>query len=166
MWIERLAGISLLCLGAAGAYAQVRADGMPADDVWIPPVGTIQQDAAALRWSAAPASMPKGTQIAVLEGDPKSEGLFTLRISVPAGARLSPHWHPRDERVTILSGRVGVGFGNRFDEGRIRYFEAGSYYINPTPAMHFVDFPVASVVQITGHGPWEVHPAPSPRAPE
>ncbi|MGH8454198.1 MAG: cupin domain-containing protein, partial [Nevskiales bacterium] len=72
----------------------------------------------------------------------------------------------RDERVTVLSGRVGVGFGDQFDETRLRYFEAGGYYVNPTPAPHFVFFPVDTVVQITGIGPWQTHLLPMPAASE
>lgn len=129
----------------------------------ILPAGTIQHDASSLPWANAPGSMPKGTRIVVLEGDPKSEEIFTLRVSVPAGSRLPPHWHPRDERVTILSGRVGVGFGGRVDETRLRYFNAGDYYVNPAHSHHFVVFPEDSVVQITGQGPWEVHPVQTGR---
>src|SRR5688500_9920891 len=76
----------------------------------LPPC-TMQQWPDQIAWAAAPPSMPAGTQIAVLEGDPAAKRWFTLRLKVPAGARLAPHWHPRDERVTVLSGRVAVGFG-------------------------------------------------------
>ena len=67
-----------------------------------PPVGTIQ--VTNVVWTAAPPNMPKGTLIAVLEGDPKKPGMFTIRVKMPAGTRIPPHWHPRQERVTVLSG--------------------------------------------------------------
>lgn len=124
------------------------------------PSGAIQHDVQHMQWSPAPASMPAGAQIILLEGDPKAEGLFTLRLKLPAGSRLPPHWHPRDERVTVLSGRIGVGFGAQFSENQLRYFEAGSYYVNPTPMPHFVFFPVETVAQITGIGPWQTHLLP------
>lgn len=123
----------------------------------IPPAATIQHPPQTLPWTKAPAILPKAARMAVLEGDPKSEGLFTLRLKIPAGTRLPPHWHPRDERVTILSGRIGVGFGDDFDESLLQYFDPGGYYVNPAHSHHFVLFAKASEVQITGFGPWEVH---------
>lgn len=151
-WITATA----LGMSAAGMCPTASA-GETAGETQIPPAGTIRHDAASLRWVEAPPSMPPGTQIAVLEGDPGTGGLFTLRVRVPAGARVPPHWHPRDERVTVLSGRIGVGFGRQFDEKLLRDFEAGSYYVNPAAAAHFLFFPVETIVQITGEGPWVVN---------
>jgi len=54
-------------------------------------------------WKPAPPTLPKGAMVAVLEGDPKAAGMFTMRVKLPAGSIISPHWHPRDERVTVLS---------------------------------------------------------------
>ncbi len=120
------------------------------------PAGAIQHPVEQMQWKPGPAALPPGTQVMVLEGDPKAEGLYTMRLKVPAGTRIPPHTHPRDERVTVLAGRVGVGFGETFDEGALRFFSSGSYYVNPADAAHFVTFPEESVVQITGLGPWEV----------
>jgi quercetin dioxygenase-like cupin family protein len=122
-----------------------------------PPPGTLQVQPEAIEWRTANASMPAGTQIAVLEGDPTAAGLFTIRLKVAAGARLEPHWHPREERVTVLSGLVLVGFGEAIEAAATRRFGAGAFYVNPARSRHFVLFPQDSVVQITGVGPWEVH---------
>jgi hypothetical protein len=121
------------------------------------PAGTIQ--VTHVTWTAAPPSLPKGSQVAVLEGDPKAAGIFTMRVRVPAGSRLLPHWHPRPERVTVLSGQVRVGFGDTFTTSG-RNFGAGSFYVNPPLAHHYVYFPRTSELQITGEGPWELHPVP------
>lgn len=92
-----------------------------------------------------------------LEGDSAKAEMFTLRLEVPAGTKIQPHWHPRDERVTVLSGEVLVGFGDVFDETAMNRLGAGSFYINPARSHHYLMFPVESVVQITGMGPWELH---------
>ena len=121
------------------------------------PGGAIQIQGGDVKWRAGPPSMPAGTQVAVLEGDPKAKGLFTQRLKVPAGARIEPHWHPRDERVTVLSGVVAVGFGEVVDESTLTRFGAGSFYVNPAGSRHYVLFPEDAIVQITGEGPWELH---------
>lgn len=120
-----------------------------------PPEGTIQVTNVA--WKAGPPSLPKGAQAAVLEGDPKSSGIFTMRLKLPAGTKLPPHWHPRPERVTVLSGEARVGFGDTFDASSMKRFPAGSFYVNPPQSHHFVSFPKETVLQMTGEGPWELH---------
>lgn len=120
------------------------------------PTGTLQLHADELNWKPAPSNMPAGTETAVLEGDPRGEGLFTLRLRGPAGTQLAPHTHPQPERVTVIHGAVAVGFGTAFDAARLRVFRAGDYYLNPTGAPHFVRFVEDSVLQVTGQGPWRL----------
>jgi hypothetical protein len=45
---------------------------------------TVQADA--LKWSA-PAAYAKGAQLAVMKGDPTKEGMYVVRLKVPAGFR-------------------------------------------------------------------------------
>jgi hypothetical protein len=120
------------------------------------PAGAIQVPGGGVNWSPGPPSMPAGTQVAVLEGDPKAQGLFTQRMKVPAGTRIAPHWHPRPERVTVLSGVVAVGFGEVVDEAKVTRFGPGSFYVNPPQSRHYVLFFEDAEVQITGEGPWEL----------
>jgi quercetin dioxygenase-like cupin family protein len=122
-----------------------------------PPPQAIQVNAGSIAWKEGPPTLPKGTQSAVLEGDPKGSGIFTMRLHVPAGAKVPPHWHPRPERVTVLSGHVQVGFGDHWNEAALRSFHAGDFYVNPANSHHFVRFTEESVIQITGEGPWELH---------
>jgi len=125
-----------------------------------PPPEAIQVNTAKIVWKDAAPTLPKATKIAVLEGDPKSPGMFTIRLKVPAGSKVMPHWHPRPERVTILSGKVAVGFGDKWDDKDLRGFTAGDFYINPAESHHYVAFPRTSVIQITGEGPWVLNPLP------
>jgi len=121
------------------------------------PAGTIQLQPDSIAWTSGSPAMPPGTQVAVLEGDPKAARFFTIRLKVPAGSRLAPHWHPRDERVTVISGMVAVGFGEVIDEQAVTRFGPGAFYINPASSRHYVLFVEDSVVQVTGIGPWEVN---------
>lgn len=102
-------------------------------------------------WSDAPPSMPKGTRIAVLEGDPQKEGVFTIRLQVPAETTIAAHTHPRPERVTVLSGRVRVTIG-----GKTTTFEKGGFYVNPPGVPHSLAFDEATELQLTCEGPWRL----------
>ncbi|MFP5245053.1 MAG: cupin domain-containing protein [Thermoanaerobaculia bacterium] len=106
-------------------------------------------------WKDAPPSMPKNTKIAVLEGSPQQPGLFTIRLKVPAGAIIKPHTHPRPERVTVLSGRIRVGFGKTIEPGGTT-FTAGGFYVNPPEEPHDLVIEEESVLQLTCEGPWQL----------
>ncbi len=108
-------------------------------------------------WKDAPPTLPKGAKVAVLEGDPKAEGMFTMRIKLPAGAVIPPHWHPRDERVTVISGKVLVGLGDTVDKKQGTTFTSGGFYVNPPNLHHYLWIEEESVLQLTCMGPWELH---------
>lgn len=129
------------------------------------PPGALQFDAASVVFRPAPPSMPKGVELAVLEGNPQAPGIFTLRLKAPPGFLLPPHTHPVDERVTVLSGSVAVGFGSRVERKSARSFGAGAFYVTPPGAPHYVFSDEGAVVQITGVGPWKVEPLAPPGKP-
>jgi len=110
----------------------------------------------AIVWTDGPPTLPPGSKMAVLEGNPKMEGMFTMRVRIPAGSAIPPHWHPRPERVTILSGAVDLGFGSVANAGKVRVYRAGSFYVNPPRVMHYLFFSEATEMQMTGEGPWEL----------
>lgn len=118
-----------------------------------PPIGFTPE---AVVWKDAPPTMPAGSKMAVLEGNPRTDAMFTMRVRVPAGSAIPPHWHPRQERVTILSGAVDLGFGSIANAGSVTRYRAGSFYVNPPRVMHYLFFPEATEMQMTGVGPWEI----------
>ena len=61
-------------------------------------------------WGPPPPFIAPGAQVAVLEGDPSaSHGDYTVRLKMPSGYRIAPHWHPLRENVTVISGTFQVG---------------------------------------------------------
>jgi anti-sigma factor ChrR (cupin superfamily) len=74
---------------------------------------TVQVDD--LKWSA-PAAYAPGAQLAVLKGDPTKEGMYVVRLKVPAGFKIPAHTHPNDENVTVLAGSFNIGTGDKLDE--------------------------------------------------
>jgi quercetin dioxygenase-like cupin family protein len=105
-------------------------------------------------WIEAPPTMPKGTKMAILEGGPQQEGMFTIRLRIPAGSVVAPHTHPRPERVTVISGRVRVIFGKEAGETLGTVFTAGGFYVNPPDEPHSLVIEDESVLQLTCEGPW------------
>ncbi|HEX6242551.1 MAG TPA: cupin domain-containing protein [Polyangiales bacterium] len=149
----------------SGAAQAPEADAGAVDaaaDAQAPDVdAAIQQQVSSIVFRPAPAGMPPGVELAVLEGDPKADGIFTLRLKAPPGFLLPPHTHPVDERVTVISGSVSVGFGSTVQKEQARAFPAGSFYVNPPGVPHYVFSDTGAIVQITGTGPWKVEPVTS-----
>ena len=50
-----------------------------------------------IEWKVAPAALPPGAKMAVLEGDPTKEGPFVVRFQFPEGYHVPPHTHPKTE---------------------------------------------------------------------
>jgi quercetin dioxygenase-like cupin family protein len=119
-----------------------------------------------VKWGDAPASVPRGAKAALLDGDPTKPGIFILRLKLPAGYRMPPHWHPVDERVTIVSGKLKLGLGDTFDAEKTRPLGPGSFYSLPPKSSHFSVAAEETVMQISTTGPWSlnyVHPEDDPR---
>jgi quercetin dioxygenase-like cupin family protein len=105
-------------------------------------------------WGPPPPFVAPGAQFAVLEGDPTaSTGEYTIRLKMPDGYRIAPHWHPLRENVTIISGTFKVGMGDTFDEAKMGAFPAGSFaYLDPD-MHHYAQASGETVVQVHGKSP-------------
>lgn len=121
---------------------------------------------ADMQWGDGPAALPPGAKMVVLSGDPKQPGPFTTRVQFPAGFKIMPHTHPTAEHVTVISGKLNLGMGEKFDQSASRELSPGSFGMMPPGMVHFAWVSEPTVVQIHGIGPFEVkyvNPADDPR---
>ena len=95
--------LALAALGPTAAWAE---DPSHAHHIMVLP--------ADLEWADAKAN-PPGAKIAVIEGPPNEAVPFTFRVKFPAGYKLPAHWHPALDHVTVLSGTLNFGFGDKLD---------------------------------------------------
>jgi len=73
-----------------------------------------------LKWGDPPPIFEKGASFTVVSGDPSKEGLYVVRMKMPAGYKINPHWHPTDEHVTVISGTFAFGMGEKFDKAAMK----------------------------------------------
>lgn len=123
------------------------------------PEGTVQHvvRAAEIQWRPCPPNLPDGCEMAILEGNPKSDELFTVRFRISGEFIMPAHTHPKEERVTILDGTAYVGFGKEVTKEKARAFGPGDYYVNARNEIHKVWADPGTIIQITGIGPWEAN---------
>lgn len=120
---------------------------------------------ADLKWGAPPPVFEKGASFTVISGNPAEAGLYVVRLKMPAGYRIAPHWHPTDEHVTVISGTFAVGMGEKFDKATMTELPAGSYTLLPAEMRHYAMAKTAAIVQVHGTGPFQltyVNPADDP----
>ena len=110
-----------------------------------------------LNWKSGPPSLPKGAQIAILEGDPSKEGPFVFRVKVPDGYIIPPHTHPKMERVSVIAGTFNIGMGLKVDKEATRAMPAGSYGFWEPEMEHFVWVKGETIAQFHGMGPWTIN---------
>jgi hypothetical protein len=105
-------------------------------------------------WGPAPPFIAPGAQLAVLEGNPLgSTGDYTVRLKMPNGYRIAPHWHPLRENVTVISGTFKVGMGDRFDQNKMATFPAGSFAFLDPEMHHYAMAHGEVIVQVHGAAP-------------
>lgn len=139
--------------------AQPRAHDAAARSAVVVPAGTA-------RFGPAPAILPPGATLAVLEGDPTRAGTYTMRLAMPDGYTIPPHSHPADEHVTVVEGTFLVGMGGTLDPAKFTALRAGSFGMLPPGMQHFARARGRTVIQLHGTGPWSltyVNAADDPR---
>lgn len=140
--------IATACLMNRPAMAQT------AHKTATPAAKAIVVPAGAATWGPAPAILPAGAQLAVLEGDPTKPGRYTMRLSMPANYRIPPHFHHTWEHVTVVEGTFNVGMGEKFDDRGGVNLKAGSFGALPPGMRHFAWTTEPAVIQLHGVGPW------------
>ena len=108
-----------------------------------------------IKWGPAP-MLPAGGQMALLAGDPASSGLVSLRLKMPPGYKLPPHWHPTDEHVTVISGTLALGMGDTLDKSKSKILKAGGYAVAPSKMNHYAWTKTGAVVQVDMMGPFGI----------
>lgn len=154
------AALLVIAIGVAGVLLagdqKAVAKKMPAHAVFTP---------ADIQWVDGSRSMPPGAKVALLEGDPTKPGYFAMRVKVPDGYTLMPHWHPNVERFTVISGTFHLGLGATFSKTGAHAMIAGSYGTVPPKVIHYGWAEGETEYQITTLGPLKrvyVNPADDP----
>jgi quercetin dioxygenase-like cupin family protein len=133
----------------------------------------LAQDAAtmvkpdALIWKDNPA-LPKGGQVAVLAGNPTKAGSVVVqRTKLPANYKIPPHTHPYAETVTVISGSLGLGMGEKFDATNGEVVKTGALQAMPARHAHYLwTGSEEAIIQVQFIGPAAidyVDPADDPR---
>jgi quercetin dioxygenase-like cupin family protein len=140
-WIVLAAGIALgICVSHAALGAPPEGEKIVA----VKPDDLVWKDYPGL----------PGVKFAVVFGDPKKEGPYTIRVRFAPGVMSPPHYHPEARYVTVLKGTWWAGTGDSFDRNATVALPAGSFGMHPAGLVHYDGAKDEEViVQISGMGP-------------
>lgn len=109
-----------------------------------------------IRW--IPSSKLPRVQVGVMDGDQKKVGSsYTLRLKLPDAYTIPLHWHPDTERLTVLTGVVLFGAGDKMDPVKTTALGPGSYIVIPAMVRHWVTARGPTIFQVSGLGPFRVN---------
>ena len=120
------------------------------------PLQISRAQGAAEKWGPAPAIFPAGARMAVMQGDPSKRELFTVRLDVPKGYRIAPHFHPTDEHITVIKGTFLVGMGDTVDPKHTMTLNTGSFATAPAQQHHYAIARTRVIVQVHAMGPFQL----------
>ena len=113
------------------------------------------------------AAFPPSARLAVVVGHPAEPAPYVVRVRVPSGVKLMPHWHHEDRVYTVISGVFYIGLGEQFEEEKLQAYPPGAVVVLPGGTRHFHWAKSGEyVTQVTAIGPISleyVDPSEDPR---
>ncbi len=113
------------------------------------------------------AAFPPSARLAVVVGHPAEPAPYVVRVRLPSGVKLMPHWHHEDRVYTVISGVFYIGLGEQFEEEKLQAYPPGAVVVLPGGTRHFHRAKSGEyVTQVTAVGPISleyVDPSDDPR---
>jgi quercetin dioxygenase-like cupin family protein len=100
---------------------------------------------------------PTGMKIAAIYGDPNAtSGMYVIRLQFPAGYKFPAHWHPNAENLTVISGDLLLGMGDKEDAAKLVSYKPGTFMYIPGKMPHFGGVKGATIIQLHGEAPFKI----------
>ncbi|GAC1656235.1 MAG: cupin domain-containing protein [Vulcanimicrobiaceae bacterium] len=108
----------------------------------------------ATKWTTMTSGPMAGAQMTVLMGDPTKRGPYIMRVKVKDGTRFATHFHSELENVTVISGTLLVGLGDKMEgPDKMTALPAGAFASVPANLHHYAMAKGETVIQIDAIGP-------------
>ncbi len=108
---------------------------------------------AQTHWTTMTSGPMAGAQMAMLFGNPSKSGPYIMRIKVKDGTKFAPHFHSELENVTIISGTLMVGLGDKMNPAKMKAIPAGGFVSVPAGLHHYAMAKGETVIELAANGP-------------
>jgi len=120
------------------------------------PAKPTKAAAPPLEWMAGPPGLPAGAQMAVVSGNPGKAGKFTIRLKMPSNYAVPPHWHPTDEKVTLVSGKLVYGMSDQLSRTAGEALAQGASVTMKAKEHHWVFTGDGAELEVSAMGPFKI----------
>jgi len=106
-----------------------------------------------VKWSPVPGVA--NCWVATIYGTPDKAGSgeYAQRYKLADGLKFPVHYHLQTEQVTVLSGTLLVGLGDKFDASKLSPLAAGSFVAIPAHLNHFAQAKGETILEVHGMAP-------------
>lgn len=147
-----LGSVAAVAIGAALMACSNRNE--PPASAFTKTEGQLLVRSKSIKWSPAPANLPAGAKIALLQGSPNEAGRYVIRVQLPANYKIPFHWVSNAMDVTVVSGALYVASTQSFDKKKAFAIKPGDFYHLPARASQLVFTKSETVLEIHGEGPY------------
>lgn len=116
---------------------------------------------ATTHWTTMTSGAMAGAQMAVLMGNPMKSGPYIIRVKVKDGTKFDVHYHSELENVTVISGTLLVGLGEKMNLNKMMAIPTGGFVSVPANLHHYAMARGQTVIQIDAIGPRTMVPVKS-----
>lgn len=118
--------------------------------------GQLLVRAKSIKWGAAPAGLPQGAKVALLQGNPSASGRYVIRMQLPANYKIPFHSYPQAMDVTVVSGTLYAASTQTFEKKKAFVIKPGDFYHLPALTPQFLFTKGETVLEIHGEGPYDI----------
>ena len=104
-----------------------------------------------IKWNPIP--MSPGAEASYLMSDGAKPEAYVLRVRIKQDAKIPPHSHPDARVITVISGEIFAGRGEKIDPAGATVVPAGGLFTMPAGVVHWVQGKSDAMYQETGTGP-------------
>lgn len=118
------------------------------------PEDTNRDDNA--EWKPGPAFYGPQAQM-MMEEEEEDADVYQMRVKLPDGFKIPPHWFEDKVRLDVLSGALYIGSGDKIDKDQAQEIKAGGYKTLPPEIHHYGVVEGPTIIKLTTSAPWSVN---------
>lgn len=107
-----------------------------------------------------PKLLPPGAHDLVLEGSSSAQGIYTIRLKLPANYKIPPYIQTAPTYITVITGSYNVAEGTVFDVTKGKSIPQGGFIIIPANTAVYTWTTEPTIIQMHGEGPLQIKLVP------
>lgn len=104
-----------------------------------------------------PKTLPSGAHDYLLSGNPGKPEIYTFRFQLPVNYKIPPFSLTSTCYLTVVSGKLYIGEGDKFGKNNQHFLPAGSFVVIPAHIHLYFWTKEKTILQFNGIGPLDIN---------